>query len=100
MEEDKRTRSIRTREHVKDMMATREYYKDRKLKREEIVALEFLKKAVRELYIEQEDRNKAKVHVFQFKTPVFVTFPVSRTLFKNKMSFHFYYFLCSNVSKK
>lgn len=61
VEEDKRTRSIRTREHVKDMMATREYYKDRKLKREEIVALEFLKKAVRELYIEQEDRNKAKV---------------------------------------
>lgn len=61
VEEEKRTRYIRAKEHVKDMMETREYYKNRKIKREEIVALEFLKKAVRELYIEQEDRNKAKV---------------------------------------
>jgi hypothetical protein len=44
-------------------MATRDYYRDRRIKREEIVAREFLKKAVRELYIEQEDRNKAKVHL-------------------------------------
>lgn len=60
-EEEKNARFIRAKEHVKDMMATRDYYRDRKVKREEIVAREFLKKAVRELYIEQEDRNKAKV---------------------------------------
>ncbi|CAL8138338.1 unnamed protein product [Orchesella dallaii] len=60
LEEEKQVRYLRSKDHVKDMMATREYYRNRRIKREEIVALEFLKKAVRELYIEQEDRNKAK----------------------------------------
>jgi len=59
-EEEKTARFVKAKEHVKDMMATRDYYRDRRVKREELVAQEFLKKAIRELYIEQEDRNKKK----------------------------------------
>jgi hypothetical protein len=62
--DEKAERYIRAKAHAKDMMDTRDYYRDRKLKREEIVAGEFLKKAVRELYVEQEDRNKKKVLEF------------------------------------
>lgn len=60
-EEEKNARFIKSKEHVKEMMATRDYYRDRRIKREEIVAQEFLRKAIRELYIEEADRNKAKV---------------------------------------
>jgi hypothetical protein len=56
----KEERFIRAKAHAKDMIETRDYYRDRKLKKEEIAAREFLKKAVRELYLEQEDRNKKK----------------------------------------
>ncbi|OXA63043.1 trichoplein keratin filament-binding protein [Folsomia candida] len=59
-EEEKNARFIKSKEHVKEMMATRDYYRDRRIKREEIVAQEFLRKAIRELYIEEADRNKAK----------------------------------------
>jgi len=60
--DEKNLRFEKAKAHVKDMMETRDYYRDRKLKREEIVAQEFLKKAVRELYVEQEDRDKKKVN--------------------------------------
>jgi hypothetical protein len=60
-DDEKCARFIKAKEHVKDMLETRDFYRDRKVKREEIVAQEFLKKAIRELYIEEADRNKAKV---------------------------------------
>lgn len=63
---DKEARFIKAKEHTKDMIETRDYYRDRRLKREEIVAKEFLRKAVRELYIEEADRNKAKVSPYCF----------------------------------
>ena len=62
MIDEREARFERAKAHTIDMMATRDYYRDRKLKREEIVAREFLKRAVRELYVEEEDRNKKKVN--------------------------------------
>ena len=62
-EAEKKSRFEKSKSHVQDMMATRDYYRDRKVKREEIVAQEFLKKAVRDLYIEAEDKTKKKVHI-------------------------------------
>ena len=62
VKDEKAMRFEKAKIHVKDMLDTRNYYRDRKLKREEIVAKEFLKRAIRELFVEEEDRNKRKVN--------------------------------------
>lgn len=82
--EEKAAKFKKATEHIKDMLDTRNYYRDRKLKREEIVAREFLKKAVREVYIEQEDRNKRKVLSFR-KLESFHQFFIFRISFSRKI---------------
>lgn len=59
--EEAKARSLQAKEHVKEMMATRDQYRDRRIKREEVIAQQLLEKAIKELYIEEQDRNKAKV---------------------------------------
>ena len=58
---EKEAHFLRNKAHVQDMIETRNYYRDRRIKREEVAAREFLKKSVRELYLEGEDREKKKV---------------------------------------
>lgn len=62
-EDEKEARFLKAKAHVKDMLATRDFYRDKRVKREEIVAREFLKRAVRELYVEEEDRGIKKVNL-------------------------------------